>query len=138
MLNDIPQVNLVAAIGPGGSLGPKEGLPIFKDRDEARIYEEWFADTIAGGIVIMDDHTVRLMAQNGYTGPDGYDLVVWEGQPPEALLPAVQATGKPIFVVGSADLYRAFMPWVKQFLVRRVEMVGPHETFMPNPFGTMN
>lgn len=138
MIEDMPQVSLVAAVGPGGSLGPKDGLPLFKDPEEGRIYADWFLTICSGGIVLIDKPTVEKMTKAGWTGLPDSDLAIWDGQEPMEVMPALQKWGKPIFVVGSADLYKAFMPFVQQFFVRRVELVGPHETFMPNPFGTMH
>ncbi len=134
-MNDLPQVNLIAAIGPGGSLGPKDGLPLFADPEEARIYTHWFLDLCQGGILIIDEPTLQKMVRAGFRGFEDRDMFVWQGQAPEAVLPNLEELGRPMFVVGSEELYRAWMPWVKQFFVRRVEMIGPHETFLPNPFG---
>lgn len=139
-MNDIPQVNLVAAVGPGGSLGPKVGLPLFVDPVEARIYEDWFLELVYGGVVLLDRTSAHYMRDSGFlTMPEGTTLAIWDEETPAyRCLPGLQQHGVPIFIVGSGRLYEEFMPFVQQFFIRRVALKGPHETFFPKLFGNLN
>lgn len=138
MTEDRPSINIVAAVGPGGSLGPRDGIPLFVDHEEGHIFNEFFVELSKGGLVVMDREIAVKLSGFGFRGFPEADLLLWNGEPVEDFLEHFKEIGKPVFVTGSAAIFEAFNPWATQFFIRRAELQGPHETFMPNPFGPVN
>lgn len=139
MPHDMPQVNLVAAVGIGGAIGPADALPKFIDEEEAEFFQRWFFDLTEGGIIVLGHDSLRLMRKIGFRGmAEGWSMSCWtrsHGLTPDAYMDALQKTGKPIFIAGGHETFRTFMPYVKQFFIRRVELAPPHDNYLPPLFG---
>ncbi|ARB05728.1 dihydrofolate reductase [Synechococcus virus S-ESS1] len=141
MLDDMPQVNLVAMVGAGGSIGPSGGLPCPLRREEAETFQQWFLDLTRHGIIVIGYRTLQIMRETGFVsmGSD-YLLVCWNRDglyDPDQFLEELKRAGKPIFICGGRKTYETFMPHVQQFFIRRVALSAPHDHFMPALFGRM-
>lgn len=135
---DIPQINLVACVGVGGSIGPSDNLPLIESKEEAADFEEWFLELTRGGIIVLGHNSFVMLRDRGFTGlhPD-WTMVVWSRDgvyDPGEFLSALQERGKPIFICGGKKTYQTFMPYVTQFFIRRVSLLPPYENFMPPLF----
>lgn len=136
---------MVAAVGIGGAIGPFDTMPRLIDEDERNFFQKWMLDLTRGGVIVIGGRTLTLMEQDGFAGltPE-HQIILWTRQTaqhnggpvePGDFLEALKELGKPIFICGGKTTFQTFMPYVKQFFVRRVEMCGPHENFMPPLFG---
>ena len=130
---DHAQVNLVAAVGPGGTIGPADGLPMMVD--EAMDFQDWFLDLTHGGIIVLGHNSYHWLLGRGFSGfGPGWMLAVWGRQDPQEFIEALMELGQPIFISGGLKTYETFIPYVKQFFIRRVAMHPPHENYMPPLF----
>ncbi len=135
---DRPQVNLVAAVGPGGTIGPADGLPSMIDKDEAIDFQNWFLDMTRGGIIILGKRSEGWLHERGFYGlPDEWCIETWERQDPDEFMTALKERNKPIFISGGLRTYETFMPYVTQFFIRRVAMHSPYENYLPPLFGRL-
>jgi dihydrofolate reductase len=133
------QVNLVAAVGIGGTIGPADGLPMMTDKAEATEFEEWFMDLTRGGIIVLGHNSLHWLRHRGFFGlPNDWQLVCWSpryGTDPDTFMAALEERDRPIFICGGLNTYETFMPYVKQFFIRRVTMHPPFDNYLPPLFG---
>jgi dihydrofolate reductase len=135
------EINLVAAVGRGGAIGPKDGLPRFKSHAEGVAFGKWFMDMSAGGVILTGRKTFEMLDESGWRPAANCRVAVWTrqaGLTPEEYLTEAKQFGVPIFVIGGQSTYAAFMPHVTQFLIRRAELRGPTHCHMPPMFGRTN
>ena len=132
------QVNLVAVVGQGGAIGPADALPEIMDRAEAEWFQEWFMDLTAGGIIVMGHRSLGWLQERGASlGPE-HTLISWTRDAtydPDDFLSALYEMDRPIFICGGLTTYQTFMPYVRQFFIRRVGLNAPHDNYMPPLFG---
>ena len=142
MSSDKPQLNMVVAVGAGGNIGPRNGLPIFRDPEEGKEFRDWFMEMSAGGICIVGSHTFQMMMQTGWPGPDkDHPVAIWTrmmGLTPDKFFETLCRENKPMFLIGGEKTYQAFMPYVTHFFIRRAELIGPAGCHLPPLFGTTN
>lgn len=132
----VGQVNLIASVGAGGSIGPSGALPDYIDKEEAAAMQEWFLNLTAGGIVVIGGRTLRMLEERGFTGLNqAHMLVIWSGEDVDQTVEGLLEANLPIFIAGGEYTFKSFMPHVTQFFIRRAPIKGPHEVYMPELFG---
>ena len=142
------QVNLVAVVGAGGAIGPADALPQMMYEDEAAGFEQWFLDLTEGGIIVLGGRSFRWLVERGLDLGPTHQVCVWTREnshaphtgktghlTPDDFLQGLYTQEKPIFVCGGLTTYEVFMPYVRQFFIRRVALKAPHDNYMPPLFG---
>ena len=91
---------------------------------------KWFRETTAGHILIAGSATAHGLPRLGH----GRSVYVWHRyyNPKEQIdfLRSVHPE-RHIFIIGGAQTYKAFMPYVERFLINRVDYDGPADTWFP-------
>ena len=139
-MSDLSQVNLVAVIGAGGTIGPSDALPHMMYEEEATAFENWFIELTRGGLIVIGHRSWVWLHQRGFSGvlSEEHMFAPWSRDSvtdPDQFMECCKAVGKPIFICGGLATYTAFMPYVQQFFIRRVALDGPHDNYMPPLFG---
>lgn len=113
------------------AIGKKNKLP-WKIRSEM----QHFRDTTMGHIVLMGTNTASSMnfrplpgrenivlSRNGYElGRYGYQAVPTPMAAFETLARMQQETGKDVFVIGGAQVYKAMLPCIEEIIVSEIDL----------------
>lgn len=119
-------VRLIAAVGRSGQIGLDGKLP-WEDKADLK----WFAETTAGGYIIVGGVTYKstpdFKTHNRVKIGWGRDV------DPYGLLATFHQMDpkRPLWIAGGARTYEAFMPFVRRFYIARIDYDGPADTFMP-------
>lgn len=136
------RVNLIAAVGNQGQLGLRNKLPWFDRKDL-----DFFHRMTTGKVVVMGSKTfesvfekqpvwndrmvIRMDRENsmlwdigehrGYLKP-GVDRIITEFGPKDL----------DIFIAGGGQIYEAWMPYVQQFYITKIDYNGEADTWLKN------
>lgn len=123
----------IAAVSANGMLGLENWLPW--DIPEELAY---FERTVAGAALVVGRLTYESMPE---VPPDTFVISSRDDWVPrtgcrrepsvETALLAAQATGKAVFVIGGASVYRAAWPYCQHFYLTRIEREFSGDTLFP-------
>lgn len=138
---DHPQLTAVAAVARNGVIGVQGRLPWHLPADLKH-----FKAVTAGGILIMGRATYqsigrplagrltfvvsRSQSASAIQWVDATTGWAWAGEPANAVGSAWQ-TGRPVFVVGGGDIYRACWDWLTDLVITEVDQAPAGDTFFP-------
>lgn len=132
-------VNLIALVGPQGEIGHSDGnRPEFLGVQESM---HWFLDTVGDNVVVCGRVTVDQMARDGVDLNNlPYNMAVFTRTHAPATIPDYlrMLTGafpkKDIFIAGGRQTYEAFLPFCKNFFIRKSDLKGKPDLYLPPIF----
>lgn len=132
-------VNLIALVGPHGEIGHADGSrPEFVG---VRDSMNWFLETVGEGVVVCGRVTVDQMARDGVDLNNlPYNMAVFtRRQGPPTITDYLRMLtgafpGKDIFIAGGRQTYEAFLPFCKNFFIRKSDVKGHPDLYLPPIF----
>ncbi len=123
-----PKINIIASVGKNGEIG-KRGKLIWRISEDLKRFKR----LTMGGTLIMGRKTFESIGRplpgrinvvisrrkNFY--PEG----VWIKHSPEEALNLARCLGKPVFVIGGASVYKAFMDIADEMQITEVDAGDP-------------
>lgn len=117
-------VNLIAAVGRRGQLGLAGKLPWHAPEDLA-----WFRQMTMDKTVICGGRTAQSLPPL----PGRHLYVMERGQTPENVIKMF--AGSDIWVIGGAETYKQWLPFVDRVYLSRIDYDGEADTWMPALWG---
>lgn len=142
-MTDIPHVNMVAVVGQQGFIGCSGELPQFNDPAFAQAFQAWVMSLTMGGVMVIGGRSYGYLLERGFPGfepTSAWKVAVWNRaaqreNDPVTFLRRNAHPNRPVFVMGGAYTFRCFLPYVRQFFIRRTVLLGPLDVQMPDLFG---
>lgn len=129
-------INLLAVVGRGGVIGPKNSLPVFAQPEVQHMLSVRARQMTEDGVLVYGSNTARMMSDMG-VHPDrlagNNHCAVWSrshGTSPGEFLSGLEATGRNIFITGGRTTFRIFAPFCENFFVWRAELLGDDQNVM--------
>lgn len=133
------KVNLIVAIGRDGAIG-KDGELIWRLPEDLKHFKE----VTTGHPVIMGRKTWESLPRRPLPGRRNIlltrqkDFVAEGAEIVNSLEEALEATtGESPFIIGGAEVYKAFLPYATHLFITQIEASSPEaDTYLPLPLNS--
>ena len=129
-------INMIAVVGRGGVIGPKNALPNFADPEVKAVLAHRAQMMTEDSVLVFGSNTAQMMADSGVrldlTGGSSYHAI-WSRSrdlTPAEFLTNLSASGKKIFITGGRTTFRIFAPFCWNFFIWRAELLGDDQNVM--------
>lgn len=135
-------ISMIAVVGSGGVIGPKDALPCFADPNVEVMLAHRAQSMTEDCVLVFGSNTAQMMVDSGVR----LDLVsgssyhaIWSrshGKTTTEFMSGLTASGKNVFIVGGRTTFRLFAPFCSNFFIWRAELLGDDQNvldpFLPN------
>ena len=123
-------ISMIAVVGRGGVIGPKNALPNFADATVQAMLAHRAQRATEGGVLVFGSATAQMMVNAGIrldlmSGSQNH--AIWSRShwvTPQEFLAGQTATGRSVFIVGGRTTFRLFAPFCDNFFIWRAELMG--------------
>lgn len=129
-------ISMIAVVGRGGVIGPKNALPNFAEPEVQAALAHRAQQITDGCVLVFGSNTAQMMVNVGIRldlmGGNSYHAI-WSrsrGQSPAEFMTSLTETGKNVFITGGRTTFRVFAPFCENFFIWRAELVGDDQNVM--------
>lgn len=129
-------INMLAVVGRGGVIGPKNSLPVFAEPEVQNMLAVRARQMTDDAVLVYGSNTAQMMVDAGMrldlmTGRGHH--AIWSrshGTSPGEFLSGLESTGKHVFITGGRTTFRVFAPFCENFFIWRAELLGDDQNVM--------
>lgn len=116
-------IHLIAAVGKSGQIGLDGALPWRAPEDL-----KWFRELTMGQTLIAGYRTAQTLPPL----PGRELLVMKRGDTPLPYLVLAKTKNKDLWIIGGAQTYKLWAPYVDRFHISQIDYDGPADTYFPD------